>query len=83
MDGRICISDFNNNRLYIMTRDVCLVWNSIINGADFDKPGPGQKLDEKIITRNREELKLKKPCRDRLKSITAGAVFSIEFEDGF
>ncbi len=82
-----------------MTRDVCLVWNSIINGADFDKPGPGQKLDEeinkkihdfvkilaekKIITRNREELKLKKPCRDRLKSITAGAVFSIEFEDGF
>lgn len=51
INGTICISDFNNQMLYILSEDAASIWYSIIGGQNYeipDKPELNSRIQEFI-----------------------------------
>lgn len=99
LDGCIAVSDFNQNKIYIMSRGVSLIWDNIINGYDFESMFSEENkdksiftkiinflndiLEKKIITKSHILQKHDDNTYDKIASIPEETVFNIQLEDDF
>ncbi len=99
IDGHICISDFNNNKIYILSKNASAIWESIINGADLELickrskiPGDisrkiydfaGILASKKIITKSPNQIRAQSPLNEKLKPASLQTDLQILFEDSF